>query len=492
MIKLDSLVVIGFGTCAVFLRVVHAGNVGVVERGGGIVAVADIYGKYGSKLLERNVRSFLQFKGNVNKGIRNTLLEEPEMFLAYNNGITVTAESIDIEKSSDGTILIKSIDDMQIVNGGQTTVSIYKAKKDPSFEVDFSKVFVQMKLTVISEKDDMDEIVPKISLYSNNQNKVQTADFSSNDPYHVKMKEISQSMWTTPVGGEKPVLWFYERARGQYLEALSKQTTEAKRKAFKEENPLITKTDLAKVICAWDMLPEFVSLGAQKCFVRFTDNLKTKPITPSNNYYQHAIAKTILFRTIEKIVAAQKFGGYKANIVAHTYYKLMLLTERRIDLDFIWKHQRVSSAMEAAIVDICKLVQHHLVYESTGLNISEYSKTNKCKENINNRVKYELSDELKSELLEKELEDDFTEEDLNVAELSQEERNMVADVKKVSPEQWMSLYKWGENGEFTLWQKNIISTVSSLLKRGKTPSVKQIEAVLDLLDDAKEKGFSLE
>ena len=455
--------------------------------------LADLYGEFGSKLLERNVRAFLQFKGNVNKGIRNTLIEEPEMFLAYNNGITVTAESIDLEKKDDGTILINSITDMQIVNGGQTTVSLYKAKRDPTLEVDFSKVFVQMKLTVISEKEDMDEIVPKISLYSNNQNKVQTADFSSNDPYHVKMEKISRNMWTTPTGGEKPVLWFYERARGQYLEALSKQNTEAKRKAFKEENPLITKTDMAKVLCAWEMLPEYVSLGAQKCFVRFTEILKSNPITPSNNYYQHAIAKVILYRKIEKIVSAQKFGGYKANIVAHTYYKLMLLTERKIDLDSIWKKQDISPALEEAITEICKLVQHHLVYESTGLNISEYSKTNKCKENICNKVKYDLSDALKNELLEKMVEDDFSEtDDLDLSELTQDERSVLDEMRKITPEQWASLHKLGESGGFTLWQQNLLMTVSTLLRRGKAPSVAQAETALELLEEGREKGFNLE
>lgn len=455
--------------------------------------LADLYSEFGSKLLERNVRAFLQFKGNVNKGIRNTLIEEPEMFLAYNNGITVTAESADYEKKEDGTILIKSITDMQIVNGGQTTVSLYRAKRDPTLEIDFSKVFVQIKLTVISEKEDMDVIVPKISLYSNNQNKVQTADFSSNDPYHVKMYTISRHMWTIPIGGEKPVLWFYERARGQYLEELSKQNTEAKRKAFKEENPLVTKTDMAKVLCAWEMLPEYVSLGAQKCFVRFTEILKSNPITPSNNYYQHAIAKVILFRKIEKIVAAQKFGGYKANIVAHTYYKLMLLTERKIDLDDIWKKQDISPALEQTIIEICKLVQHHLVYESTGLNISEYSKTNKCKDCICNKIKYELPETMKKELLEKMVEDDFSEADvLDLSELSPEERNVLEEIRKITPEQWANLHAWGTNGGFTLWQQNLLMIVSALLKRGKAPSVAQAETALELLEEGIEKGFNLE
>ena len=59
-------------------------------------ALADIYEQYGSRLLEQNVRSFLQFTGKYNKGIRNTILEKPQMFLAYNNGIAATAEEVEL------------------------------------------------------------------------------------------------------------------------------------------------------------------------------------------------------------------------------------------------------------------------------------------------------------------------------------------------------------------------------------------------------------
>ena len=455
--------------------------------------LADLYEEYGAKLLERNVRSFLQFKGNVNKGIRETLINEPDMFLAYNNGITVTAESIELEKNTDGSVSIKSISDMQIVNGGQTTVSIFKAKKDNTIEVDFSKVFVQMKLTVISEASDMDTIVPKISLYSNNQNKVQNADFSSNDPYHRKMEEISRSMWTTPTHGEKPINWFYERARGQYLDKLSLETTALRRKNYKEEHPLVTKTDLAKVLCAWDMLPDVVSLGAQKCFARFTEDLKKNPITPSKNYYQHAIAKVILFKKIEKIVLAQKFGGYKANIVAHTYYKLMLLTGRKINLDAIWKNQDVSPALEEAITDICKLVQHHLVYESSGANVSEYSKTNKCKDCIENKIQYTLSDELLSELLEAEQKDDFSEEDESMDELTADEKKTIEEAKQITPAQWKSLVAWGKaNNEFAPWQSNLLFNLATLIQRGKSIPIGQAQQAIELLDYAEEKGFKIE
>ena len=99
------------------------------------------------------------------------------MFLAYNNGISVTAESVDIVRDENGKPSIRRIRDMQIVNGGQTTASIFNAHKDRKINADLSKVFVQMKLSVITSPEDMDEIVPRISAFANTQNKVQVAVF---------------------------------------------------------------------------------------------------------------------------------------------------------------------------------------------------------------------------------------------------------------------------------------------------------------------------
>ena len=280
--------------------------------------LASLYDEYRGRLLEKNVRSFLQVKGSVNKGIRDTLRDEPDMFLAYNNGISVTAEGLEIVRDENGKPSIKKIRDMQIVNGGQTTASIFNAKKDKKTEVDLSKVFVQMKISVISSPDNMDEIVPRISAFANTQNKVQIADFSANDPYHRRIEELSRTIWTPVQGGLLPQNWFYERARGQYADMLARETTTLRRKKFKETHPLFTKTDLAKYENTWDQLPFYVSEGAQKNFRRFTVRLnQAKNKLPDEVYYQHLIAKAILFRQTEKLVSRQQYGGYRANIVTY-------------------------------------------------------------------------------------------------------------------------------------------------------------------------------
>jgi len=190
-----------------------------------------VYGQYGSRLLELNVRSFLQLKGAVNRGIRETLLNSPERFLAYNNGISATASKVDLVRLPSGEQAIARVHDLQIVNGGQTTASIHNSftKKEGSLE----HVFVQMKLTQVNPRL-LDEIVPEISKYSNTQNKVTIVDFSSNHPFHVELEKISRSIWAPAVDGSgQETKWFYERARGQYADALNKERTPGKQRAFK-------------------------------------------------------------------------------------------------------------------------------------------------------------------------------------------------------------------------------------------------------------------
>lgn len=230
-----------------------------------------IYNDYGARLLERNVRSFLQAKGKVNSGIRRTLREEPMRFLAYNNGISMTADGVDVEIGQNGSATLTRIRGLQIVNGGQTTVSIHRAARTD--RVNLSNVHVQAKLTVIAPEA-MDAIAPLIAQYANTQNPVQMADFSANDPFHIELERLAGVIWTPDQQGR----WFYERARGQYQQAAAKESdTDSRKRKFKEINAperKLTKLDVAKVLSGWDQLPHIVCLGGQKCFVNFTQRMR--------------------------------------------------------------------------------------------------------------------------------------------------------------------------------------------------------------------------
>lgn len=452
--------------------------------------LAALYDEYRDRLLEKNVRSFLQVKGAVNKGIRDTLRDEPDMFLAYNNGISVTAESVDIVRDENGKPSIRRIRDMQIVNGGQTTASIFNAHKDRKINADLSKVFVQMKLSVITSPEDMDEIVPRISAFANTQNKVQVADFSANDPYHRRVEELSRTIWAPAQGGMKPVNWFYERARGQYADMLSRETTTLRRKQFKETHPVFTKTDLAKYENTWDQLPFQVSEGAQKNFRRFTLRLdERKAALPDEKYFQNLVAKAILFRRTEKLVQQQQYGGYRANIVTYTLALLSFKTAQRINLERIWKEQSLSPILEAEIIKVSKIIHGIITNPPGGANVGEWCKKEKCWDVVK-KCDYTVSDKLSSELVDVGYTSAKATPNSSIDSLTEDEQKIIDKAAAVSEETWLALSRWAkETNNFQPWLRSMLFSVGTLVGRGRKPSIKQSKHALKALKDAGDKGF---
>ena len=206
--------------------------------------LAQLYQKYGARLLESNVRSFLQFKGKVNQQMRNTIINNPDLFFAFNNGITATADNCKL----DGSGNIAHLSNLQIVNGGQTTAALSRVFADG--KSDLEGVFVQMKLSEIQQSEENDNLVSDISRYANSQNKISESDFFSNHPFHKAIESKSRRIFAPKKDGEiRETKWFYERSRGQYQNEANTRSGQD-RKVFLEQYPksqLITKTDLAKV-----------------------------------------------------------------------------------------------------------------------------------------------------------------------------------------------------------------------------------------------------
>ena len=233
-----------------------------------------IYEKYGARLLEANVRSFLSVTGKVNKGIRDTLRNDPEHFMAYNNGIVIVTDQAKLGADSSGTEGLLWLKGMQIVNGGQTTASIYFTKKKDSL-TDLARVRVPAKIIVLKSPDSADEerLIADISKFANTQNSVKVSDLSANKPFHIEVEKLALSTYC-PDGVSR---WFYERATGSYNTLLAREgNTPAQFRKLKESIPpsrRITKTDLAKYLMAWNQKPDVVSLGAQKNFERFMNLL---------------------------------------------------------------------------------------------------------------------------------------------------------------------------------------------------------------------------
>ena len=354
--------------------------------------LAEIYDRWGARLLEQNVRVFLQARGKVNRGIRITLENEPSMFFAYNNGITATAEQVDIANEG-GQLLLRGLRNFQIVNGGQTTASIHVAKLR---KLDLARTFVQMKLSVVTPER-ATELVPRISEYANSQNRVSAADFFANHPFHVRIEGFSRRIHApSPDGTFRQSKWFYERARGQYADARA-NLTPAQRRKFDLESPrsqLFTKTDLAKFLNVWEGRPHEVSMGAQKNFAAFAQRIGrawSKSADDFNEaWYRTAVAKAIIFKSTERIVSAQAWyqGGYRANIVAHTIAKLahdVADRSRAVDFETIWRRQSLGSALDDAIATAAGKVHDVLVHPPAGIsNVTEWAKKQGCWERVRN------------------------------------------------------------------------------------------------------------
>lgn len=356
--------------------------------------LANIYKDEGQRLIEKNVRSFLQATGKINKGLKETLSKEAEMFMAYNNGISTIAEEliVDEKKSNEKIITIKELYNWQIVNGGQTTASIYNALQN---KVELKNVSVQMKLTIIKDKDKFDEIITNISKYANSQNKINMSDFSANDGYHIEMERLSRKIYVPAAKGKSNNKWFYERARGQYLVELNRQSTATAKKKFKEMNPkkqCISKTVAAKCQMAWLRYPEVVSKGLETNFIKFSEMVKNKDVSaPSEANYKSMIAKVILFQECDKIIIALKFSGYKAQINYYTIALLAEFYENEVDDEQIWKEQKITIKLELRIEELAYEVWEHFMNpEVKGINITQWCKKEACWNLLKNRYKNKI------------------------------------------------------------------------------------------------------
>lgn len=349
--------------------------------------LAALYDRYSARLLEQNVRTFLQARAQVNKGIRATIINEPQMFFAYNNGITATAQEIETRMTDSGLQIVR-MTDLQIVNGGQTTASLFHTQRRD--KADLSDIFVQMKLSVI-DSEQSETVVPRISEYANTQNRVNAADFFSNHPFHVRMAEFSRRIWApAQQGAQRETKWFYERARGQYADAQSKLTP-GEQKRFRAEYPktqMFTKTDLAKFENVLDDHPRWVNLGSQKNFARYALRIGKEWEKSSDGfnefYFKRAIARGILFRATEKLVSSQPWynGGYRANIVAYTLSMLGEVTKRRkasVDYQRIWATQAIDDVLSQALATIAAAINEDIIHPPQGIsNISEWCKKEGC------------------------------------------------------------------------------------------------------------------
>lgn len=463
--------------------------------------LADMYNHYGSRLLEGNVRSFLSVRGKINKGIRNTILNDPAKFFAYNNGIAATAYAIQTEQGF-SSLMITEITGLQIVNGGQTTASLANALiKDKARANNLQNIYVPMKLSVVSPEKAV-SLIPDIARFANSQNKVSEADFFSNSPFHIRMEEISRRLIAPAVDGNQfGTHWYYERARGQYRQEQAKMT-EAEKKKFQMENPkrqMFTKTDLAKYYNIYQMMPDKVSLGAQKNFIQFAnwagEQWNKNDLNFNEVFFKRVVCVDILFKAVDDIVkhAAWYDGGYKAQVNTYTLSWLFYLIQKdypqyAFNFRDVWNKQRVSDELKIQLESLAEKVFYHLTNPNRLVqNVTEWAKREDCWKKLK-EMDFQLSPALVRWLVPKEAVSE-QEKDAKVEQKEISKANAMIQVANYGVENWKKVQKWGiENNIFSATDLSFLKAAIAM-EKGKFPTDRQCVKILGVLQKARDESY---
>jgi hypothetical protein len=476
--------------------------------------LSSIYDEFGQRLLESNVRTFLDFRALTNRGMRKSLLTEPENFFAYNNGLTVTATAVETEEV-DGQLIITSLENMQIVNGGQTTAAIYFSPREKGgikgadrtynySDIDLEKVFVQMKLTVIDDKEKSDVMKANIATYANSQNSIQQSDLVSNHPFHLALETRSRKQLMPAGDNGLSTKWFYERARGQYstqLRALRPQ----QRRRFEAEYPkkqVFTKTDMAKYENTWRMKPYIVKKGAQA-------NLKAlggeiiKEFDANEDrfgptFYNDLVSKMILFRNVDYAILRTDWymaeRGLKAEIVTYAISLLRHALRRNsldIDLTTILKRQKLSDSLMAVVLDLARRIRECITdieFTNGVTNPSEFCKSEKGWKRIQN-MDVDLSGLEKGDFLSTE---QITEEKENRRETNKAAKVIsgMEYVISVVPEEWDQIAEfYSESYPSSHKNVGIPQRCSQMCRTGEMLTDRQMTWAQEIREQAYAAGF---
>ena len=440
--------------------------------------LASLYEQYGFKLLEQNVRSFLQFKGGINRGIKDTILNRPNMFFAYNNGISATADSIVLDESNS---VIRKINNLQIVNGGQTTATLFYTSKDAKENLD--KVLVPMKISVIKNADNSYEIVKHISKYANTQNKINDADLSANDPIFVEIEKLSRYMLTPiTIDSNQQHYWFFDRISRQYDNLLAQNSkTKSRKKAFLLKYPKqckFTKYELAKYYNSYYELemggkiivgPHCVVDGNEVNFRAFRDNVMQN-LDINNIFFEDLIAKAILFKEVDRRHGTKRsktppIGDMKQVMVPYSIALLQIATEGCLDLAKIWKNQKVSSELSDYMYNLMTKLNQFLKDNSPRSNIIEWGTKEDCWKTVKAKFEIPSIDSIKNDICDREMiEQRYSDNESSDAEMDAINRQLVSSI---SYDTWINIANWGrDSGCLSLQDQNTSKNLAHKAKFG--------------------------
>lgn len=432
--------------------------------------LAEVYKKYGSDLLESNVRSFLSVRTGTNKGIKKTIETQPQMFFAYNNGVAITATKIEYDRENK---LIQSFTNLQIVNGGQTTVSLYNALGTTK-ESNLDLISVPMKLSVVSAEN-ASEIVQNISRYANTQNAVKESDLDSNTEFQRRMEQFSRRIMIPRSGDLGSRKWYYERTRGQYAQDLSRRTGSA-RKAFVSEyakERVIDKIAFSKFRYTYELKPHLVSKGGQTCYKLFSDSIEEAWINGKSDdygesYYKETIASAILYRSVYKEIPQCNWfnGSFRAQIANYSISKLIDLLEKTghpLNMNLIWNEQEVHEIVLRQIMRIGESFLNYLKEKGNeGVNPAQWCKQEKCWDYVKS-MDVQLDSSVYRFCTTRE-DSDLRQALSSIQQKSEDEVDNLNELKMISAAQWTQIRAKGLRLGMSNTEAQIISEVINYLK----------------------------
>lgn len=325
------------------------------------ITLAKIYHNYKVRLIDKNVRNFLGGKIKVNNEMAKTIAETPELFFSYNNGISSTAANVEVNTDENGRKYISSIRNWHIVNGGQTTSTIYNAYRQKQTASNLSKAFVAVKVSEVKEND-TSPLVGNIAKYANSQTKIKDSDLSANAPYMLNIEKQSRKEWTSDT---QPTLWYFERLRGQFLtekgQAGGVGTNKVKK--FEEERPQsqrFNKTEIAKLEMAWMEKPYESCKGGEVCFDKFWKIIKDDTPLVDETYFHNIVAKNIIYKRIDSLLKLEGNKGHASIICAYTLALLSLRSQQKLDLNYIWNNQSVHDDLIPVIKECIRAISDHI------------------------------------------------------------------------------------------------------------------------------------
>ena len=249
----------------------------------------------------------------------------------------------------------------------------------------------------------------------------------------------------------------------------------------------------------WRDKPDVVSRGAQKNFADFASFIGGEWNKHSNDfnevYYREAIAKAIVFKSVERLVTEQPWyqGGYRANVVAYAIAKLAHDVAQRgesINFERIWRAQGVSPVLRDAFVVSGEAVHDVIVNPPEGMrNVTEWAKQQACWHRVMN-LDVAWPDALQTELV-------------SAAERGEVKRAAVKDQKMLNGIEaqtvvvqagsalWSNVKVWGmSKGLLSPDDQGILDVAISIPAR--VPSEKQSLRTIEILQRLREEGCQLE